>query len=109
MTEVAETSHALEERTELAASDESMQAVLTAIKHDLSLDPAKTETQIKKRMCSLATVVNHIAKSLKTVPDRLTVRESVEGESIFFDYVARSELSPASKAQLPANRNAVLR
>ncbi len=109
MTVLMENAHAFEERTQLTACDESMQAVLTAIRYDLSLDPARTEKQSKKRMEGLATVVNHMAKSLGTTPEQLTVSEAVENESTFLDYVAQSSLSAASKEQLPVNRNAVLR
>jgi len=78
----------------LLRTDESMQALLTAIRYDLSLDPAKTEKQIKKRMSDLTTVVNHLAKSLNTTPDRLTVSSTVEGESTFLDYLDQSRLHP---------------
>ena len=106
---LANNSHALEESPDPVAYDESMQALLTAIRYDLSLDPAKTEKQIKKRMSDLTTVVNHLAKSLNTTPDRLTVSSTVEGESTFLDYLDQSRLSPASKVKLPKMRNTVLR
>ena len=109
MTALLEHSCALEERTDSAVCNESLRAVLTAIRYDLSLDPAKTEKQIKKRIGDLSTAVNHMAKSLKTTPERLTVSVAVESESTFLDYLAETSLSPASKAQLPANRNTVLR
>ena len=109
MTVMIETSDAIEKRSEPVESNESMRAVLTAIRHELSLDPTKSEKQIKKRMGDLATAVNHIAKSLKKTPEQLTVSEAVESESIFLDYLEMSRFSPANKTQLPSRRNAVLR
>jgi hypothetical protein len=109
MTVLLDDSQALDEITHPVAGNESMQAVLAAIRYDLSLDTAKTEKQIKKRMSDLTTAVNHIAKSLRTTLESLTVSEAAENESTFLDYVAQTSLSPASKMQLPATRNTVLR
>lgn len=88
--------------------NDSMPAVLTAIRYDMSLDPTKTEKKVKKRMSDFVTVVNHMAKSLGVTADRLTVSAAVENEAAFLNYIARSNLSPASKAKLPNNRDLVL-
>jgi hypothetical protein len=45
MTVLIDTPRALEERGEPVASKESMQAVLSAIRRDLPVDPAKTESR----------------------------------------------------------------
>ena len=100
---------AFETCTPPVRDNDSMQVVLSAIHRDLSLDPTKTEKQVRKRMSDLVVAANHMAKSLKTTWDRLTVSQAVENEEGFLDYISRSKLSPASKNQLPANRNAVLR
>ena len=92
-----------------AEDDESMQTVLTAIGYDLSLDPTKTEKQVKQRMYEFTNVVNHLSKSLKTTPEHLTVSMVVENELMFLDYLTQSNLSEASHPVLQAARNTLLR
>ena len=88
--------------------NETMNAVLTAIRHDLSLNPSRTEAQIRKRMSDLANVANHIAKSLDLTRDRLTVSDAVESESVFLEYLDQCSMSPVSKANVRIRRDAVL-
>jgi hypothetical protein len=59
-------------------------------------------------MSDLVAVGNHIAKSLKTTPERLTVSMAAESELVFLGYLAQSRLSPGSKAKLSASRNALV-
>jgi hypothetical protein len=86
-----------------------MPAVLSAIRKQLMLDRTKTDRQVDKRMDDLIGVVNHIARSLNTKPERLTVSEVVENETVFLDYLSGRKFSPSTKAQLPSNRHALLR
>ena len=88
---------------------ESMPVVLSAIRNQLILDRPKTDKQVGKRMDDFIGVVNHIARCLNTKPECLTVSEVVKNEAVFLDYLSQSKLSPSTKAQLPSNRNALLR
>ena len=88
---------------------EGMPALFSAIRKQLMLDGSKTEVQVDKRMDDFNGVVNHIARSLNTKPDRLTVSNIVQNETAFLDYVSLKKLSPRTKVQLPSNRRALLR
>jgi len=86
-----------------------MPPVLCAIRKQLMLDTKKTERQVDKRMDDFINVVNHIARSLNTTPECLTVSEVVENEMTFLVYLSGKKLAPQTKAQLPSTRNALLR
>ena len=102
-------SHALDTCINSTPDNANMNAILSAIRFDLSLDPTRTETQVKKRMYDCVSVVNHIAKSLKSTRDRITVSDAIENEQRFVDYLARCSMSPVSKANIRNRRDSVLR
>jgi hypothetical protein len=109
MTVLMDNTPPIEESECPIADKESMRLVLTAIRYDLSLDPTKTEKQIRKRLIDFATAVHHTARSLMTTPVRLTVSAAVEGESALVQYLSQIGLSKQTKAQIKTNRNTVLR
>ncbi|WP_169305944.1 MULTISPECIES: hypothetical protein [Acidobacterium] len=91
------------------APNESVQGVMTAIRSELSLDPAKTKRQVVKRMADFTHLLNHLAKALKTTPIDMTVHQVVEGDTAFLSYVMSSHLSHSTKRQLLSSRNTLLR
>src|SRR5665213_389045 len=109
MTALLDISRPIEENECPIADNQSMRLVINAMLYDLSLDPTKTEKQIRKRFTDFATAVNHIAKSLPTAPGRLTVSAAVEGESALVEYLSKSGLTIQTKAKIKASRNTVLR
>ncbi|MGA7159111.1 MAG: hypothetical protein WBY53_19855 [Acidobacteriaceae bacterium] len=98
----------IEKRKSPIADNESMRLVLTGIQYDLSLDPTKTEKQIRKRMTDFHTALNYIAKSLKTTPDCLTVSMLAAGGAVLYEYLAQINLAHQSQAGIRSVRNTML-
>ncbi len=91
------------------AHDETIPALLDAIRRELSSNPAKTKKQVYKRMSDFVTLANRLAQALETTLDRLTVAQVVEKETAFLCYLAQSNLSPVTKEHSSNTRNALLR
>ena len=89
--------------------NESINAVLTAIRYDLSLDSSRTDAQVRKRIRDLVSAVNHIDRSLKSTRDRLMVSDAVENEEVFLNYLAQCTISPTNKRNIRFRRDTVLR
>jgi hypothetical protein len=85
-----------------------MRELVTMVRIERSLDHALTDKEGSAWTADLDGVIDHVAKSLKTAPEDLTVAMAVESEPAFFDYIARRRVPPATKTQLNTDWNTLL-